>query len=73
MSPLTDGELVGARHTYGSLPAADSVDLVTIKDAMGHAAFATTSRYLNARPASEQSERYTRVFAPVPSPVAVEQ
>jgi integrase len=51
------------RHTYGSLLAASGVDLVTIQSAMGHAALATTSRYLHARPASEQAEVFTRAFS----------
>jgi integrase len=51
------------RHTYGSLLAAAGVDLVTIKEMMGHSALSTTSRYLHARPASEQAARFTRVFA----------
>jgi integrase len=50
------------RHTYGSLLAAGGVDLVTIQAAMGHSAFATTGRYLHARPASEQAALFTRVF-----------
>ena len=53
------------RHTYGSLLAADGVDLVTIQSAMGHSALATTGRYLHARPASEQAARFTRAFQPV--------
>ena len=50
------------RHTYGSLLAAAGVDLVTIQAAMGHSALATTSRYLHARPASEQAKTFTRAF-----------
>ncbi len=50
------------RHTYGSLLAAAGVDLVTIQAAMGHSALATTSRYLHARPASEQAHVFTRAF-----------
>lgn len=50
------------RHTYGSLLAAGGVDLVTIQAAMGHSAITTTSRYLHARPASEQAALFTRVF-----------
>jgi integrase len=50
------------RHTYGSLLAAGGVDLVTIQAAMGHNALSTTSRYLHARPASEQAAIFTRVF-----------
>jgi integrase len=50
------------RHTYGSLLAAGGVDLVTIQAAMGHSAITTTSRYLHARPASEQAALFTRVL-----------
>jgi integrase len=50
------------RHTYGSLLAAAGVDLVTIQAAMGHSVLATTSRYLHARPASEQAKTFTRAF-----------
>jgi integrase len=52
------------RHTYGSLLAADGVDLVAIQSAMGHSALTTTGRYLHARPASEQAARFTRAFRP---------
>lgn len=51
------------RHTYGSLLVAGGVDLVVVKAAMGHARLSTTERYLHARPATEQAERFTRVFA----------
>jgi integrase len=50
------------RHTFGSLLAMRGVDVVTIQKAMGHSALATTSRYLHARPASEQADVFTRVF-----------
>jgi len=50
------------RHTYGSLLAAGGVDLVTIQAAMGHSALSTTSRYLHARPASEQAAVFTEIF-----------
>jgi integrase len=52
------------RHTYGSLLAAAGVDLVAIQAAMGHSALVTTSRYLHARPASEQAVVFTRAFEP---------
>lgn len=59
------------RHTFGSLLAANGVDVVTIKDAMGHSALATTSRYLHARSASEQAQMFTAAFDPRrPTPVA---
>ncbi|MGO9900110.1 MAG: tyrosine-type recombinase/integrase [Solirubrobacteraceae bacterium] len=56
------------RHTYGSLLAAAGVDLVTIKDTMGHSALSTTGRYLHARPASEQAAAFTRAFTGNGSP-----
>jgi integrase len=52
------------RHTFGSLLAARGVDVVTIKSAMGHSALATTSRYLHARPISDQAHAFTRAFDP---------
>lgn len=51
------------RHTYGSLLAAAGVDLVTIKEMMGHSALSTTGRYLHARPANEQAQLFTQVFS----------
>jgi integrase len=51
------------RHTFGSLLAANGVDVVTIQKAMGHSALATTSRYLHARPASEQAQAFSAAFA----------
>lgn len=64
------------RHTYGSLLARDGVDLVRIKAAMGHTAITTTERYLHARPASVEADRFSRAFgdgepAPVGDPVEV--
>jgi integrase len=50
------------RHTFGSLLAMRGVDVVTIQKAMGHSALATTSRYLHARPASEQALAFTAAF-----------
>ncbi|HVA19794.1 MAG TPA: tyrosine-type recombinase/integrase [Solirubrobacteraceae bacterium] len=59
------------RHTFGSLLAAAGVDLVSIQAAMGHSALATTSRYLHARPATDQAQIFTHAFAPsAPSPEA---
>ncbi len=52
------------RHTFGSLLAARGVDVVTIQKAMGHSALSTTSRYLHARPASEQAHAFTTAFMP---------
>ena len=51
------------RHTYGSLLAAHGVDLVTIQAAMGHSALSTTSRYLHAKPATQQAEVFTAAFS----------
>jgi integrase len=50
------------RHTFGSLLAMRGIDVVTIQRAMGHSALTTTSRYLHARPASEQADVFTRAF-----------
>jgi integrase len=50
------------RRTYGSLLAAAGIDLVSIQSVMGHSALSTTSRYLHARPVSEQAEAFTRAF-----------
>lgn len=52
------------RHTFGSLLAARGVDVVTIQKAMGHSALSTTSRYLHARPASQQARVFTAAFTP---------
>jgi hypothetical protein len=32
---------------------------------MGHSALSTTSRYLHARPASEQAQAFTAAFTPL--------
>lgn len=59
------------RHTFGSLLVADGIDLVSVKDAMGHAELSTTSRYLHARPATERAAAFTVAFdrmAPVAAP-----
>lgn len=50
------------RHTFGSLLVAGGIDLVRVKDAMGHAQLATTNRYLHARPATESAEDFTGAF-----------
>lgn len=52
------------RHTFGSLLVAGGIDLVSVKDAMGHAQLGTTSRYLHARPATERAAAFTAAFAP---------
>jgi integrase len=51
------------RHTYGSLLVAGGIDLVSVKAAMGHSRISTTERYLHARPAADQAERFTRALA----------
>jgi integrase len=51
------------RHTYGSLLAAAGVPVTEIQAAMGHADLQTTARYLHARQASEQVDRFARAFA----------
>lgn len=51
------------RHTFGSLLVAGGVDLVAVKDALGHSDLKTTSRYLHARPAHERAAQFTTVFA----------
>ena len=50
------------RHTFGSLLVAGGVDIVSIKDAMGHSQLTTTSRYLHARPATERAAAFTAAF-----------
>jgi len=50
------------RHTYGSLLAAAGIPVTNIQAAMGYADLQTTARYLHARPASEQVDRFARVF-----------
>ena len=50
------------RHTFGSLLVASGVDLVSVKDAMGHSQLSTTSRYLHARPATERAAAFTAAF-----------
>jgi integrase len=51
------------RHTYGSLLAAAGLPVTEIQAAMGHADLQTTARYLHARQASEQVDRFARAFA----------
>jgi hypothetical protein len=43
-------------------PHSGGVDIVSVKDAMGHTQLATTSRYLHARPASERAAQFTAAF-----------
>jgi integrase len=51
------------RHTYRSLLVAGGIDLVSVKAAMGHSRITTTERYLHARAAADQAERFTRALA----------
>jgi len=51
------------RHTFGSLLVAAGVDLVSVKDAMGHSQLSTTSRYLHAKPATERAAAFTAAFS----------
>ncbi len=51
------------RHTYGSLLAGAGVPVTDIQAAMGHADVQTTARYLHARQASEQVDRFARAFS----------
>ena len=51
------------RHTYGSLLVAGGIDLASVKAAMGHSRITTTERYLHARLATEQADRFTRALA----------
>lgn len=55
------------RHTFGSLLVAGGVDLVSVKDAMGHSQLSTTSRYLHARPAAERAAAFTAAFGSRPA------
>src|SRR5439155_15818058 len=55
------------RHTYDSLLAAAGIDLVSIQAVMGHSAPSTTSRYLHARPATDQAAIFIRAFQPATS------
>jgi len=50
------------RHTYGSLLVAAGIDLQSVREAMGHSRISTTERYMHARPATEQADRFTRAL-----------
>jgi integrase len=50
------------RHTFGTLAAA-GFDLVNVQAMMGHKDSRTTARYLHARPADEDAEKLSRIFA----------
>jgi hypothetical protein len=62
--PVSPTSLFSTPRCPDALPLVPGVTLVSIKDAMGHSALATTGRYLHARPASEQAARFTRAFQP---------
>jgi integrase len=51
------------RHTFGSLAAASGMDLVWIKQVMGHASITTTQRYLHARRSTDDAAKLSRAFA----------
>lgn len=53
---------MASHRTFGSLLVAGGVDLVSIKDAMGHSQLTTTSRSLHARPATERAAAFTAAF-----------
>lgn len=55
------------RHTFGSLLVAANIDLVTVQAQLGDARLETTARYLHARDASEQAERFTAAFGQMAS------
>jgi integrase len=61
------------RHTFGSLLVASGIDLVSVKDAMGHAQLGTTSRYLHARPARDRAAAFTSAFGSTASPAGTAQ
>ncbi len=50
------------RHTFGSLLVAGGIDLVSVKDAMGHAQLSTTTRYLHAGPATDRAAAFSAAF-----------
>lgn len=51
------------RHTFGSLAAASGMDLVWIKNVMGHADLKTTMRYLHSRPHASDAAKLSAAFA----------
>jgi integrase len=50
------------RHTFGTLCATAGIDLLKIKQWMGHADIQTTMRYLHYIPAHDDADRLTRAF-----------
>ncbi|MGH2862969.1 MAG: tyrosine-type recombinase/integrase, partial [Solirubrobacteraceae bacterium] len=61
------------RHSYGSMLVAGGIDLVSIKEAMGHAQLTTTSRYLHARPATELAAKFTDAIRATGTSAAVSE
>ena len=50
------------RHGYASLLVDYGADVISVRDAMGHASLTTTSRYFRGRKASEQVARFAGAF-----------
>ena len=44
------------RHSHGTHTLRRGADLATVRDTLGHASIATTSRYLRARPEKSSSD-----------------
>lgn len=73
VAKLRDGRVHDLRHSFGTLLVAAGVDLVTVKNQMGHARIETTERYLHARDASEQAATFTKAFGGVAASVEREK
>jgi integrase len=63
------------RHTFGTLCAANGIDVVSIQVWMGHADLATTRRYMHYAPKHNEAALLTAAFtaeivAPAPMEVA---
>jgi integrase len=52
------------RHTFGTLCASEGIELVKIKDWMGHADIQTTMIYVHAVPRHDDAARLTAAFEP---------
>jgi len=50
------------RHYFGTQAAAGGIDVVTIKQMMGHSDIKTTQRYMHAQPGADDAERLSRAF-----------
>jgi integrase len=53
------------RHTFGTLCAANGIDVVSIQTWMGHADLATTRRYMHYAPKHNEAARLTAAFSGV--------